>query len=47
MIKIFVYGTLKKGGFFSGVLKKSKFMGNYKTEDKFKLLDLGNFPGLC
>ena len=32
--KLFVYGSLKKGGHLDYVLKKSKFIGEYTTKSK-------------
>lgn len=34
MRKLFVYGSLKKGGHLDYVLKKSKFLGEYVTQSK-------------
>lgn len=42
--KVFVYGTLKKGGHFHDVLKDSRFIGEGVVEGQ--LYNLGTFPGL-
>ncbi len=42
--KVFVYGTLKKGGHFHDVLRGAHFIGEGAVEGQ--LYDLGTFPGL-
>jgi gamma-glutamylcyclotransferase (GGCT)/AIG2-like uncharacterized protein YtfP len=42
--KVFVYGTLKKGGHFHEVLQDSRFIGEGAVEGQ--LYNLGAFPGL-
>lgn len=42
--KVFVYGTLKKGGHFHEVLRGSHFIGEGGVEGQ--LYNLGTFPGL-
>ena len=45
-IKIFVYGTLMKGGSnFARFLSNAEFLGKYTAED-FALYDLGAYPGV-
>lgn len=44
MTKVFVYGTLKKGGHFHEVLRDSRFIGEGAVEGQ--LYNLGTFPGL-
>jgi gamma-glutamylaminecyclotransferase len=47
-IPVFVYGSLKRGGSNHSVLgEDSIFAGTYKTEPKFTLYDLVNFPAVC
>jgi len=42
--KVFVYGTLKKGGHFHHILQDSRFIGEGAVEGQ--LYNLGAFPGL-
>ncbi len=44
--KLMVYGTLKKGECREHVLEDEKFLGEVKTEQRYKLLHLGGYPGL-
>jgi len=44
MTKVFVYGTLKRGGYFHNVLLNSRFIGEGTVEGQ--LYNIGNFPGL-
>ncbi len=47
MNTVFVYGSLKKNFHNHVLLKGSKFLGTAKSEaSRFKMLDLGSFPGL-
>ena len=46
MTKLFVYGTLKQGRLRARYLDKQQFLGEAKTEPKYKLYNLGGFPGL-
>ena len=46
MDKLFVYGTLKQGYPLHGILRGQEFLGNYKTEPRFKLVTLGAFPAM-
>lgn len=43
-VKVFVYGTLKKGGHFHDVLRDSHFIGEGVVEGQ--LYNMGTFPGL-
>jgi gamma-glutamylaminecyclotransferase len=45
-IRVFVYGSLKKGLGNHRLLEQSKFLGRCYIEGRFKLLNLGGFPGL-
>ncbi len=45
ILKIFVYGTLKKGYGNHGLLKTSKFIGNGYIKG-WNIYDLGFFPGI-
>jgi len=48
MIRLFVYGTLRKGDVRSNMLEGgvSKFIKDIKTLPIYTLLDLGSFPAL-
>ena len=46
MNEVFVYGTLKQGEANNDLLKDSEFLGEYQTEPRWGLLDLGAFPGM-
>lgn len=43
---IFVYGTLRSTESRSSVLTNSKFIGEYKSLQKYTMVNLGNFPGI-
>lgn len=45
-MKIFVYGTLKRGHCRNNVLQNQKFLGEVQTKPFYQLLDLGSFPGM-
>ena len=46
-MKVFVYGTLKKGFGNHGFLNNSEFISKVKTVSKsYDLVNLGNFPAL-
>ncbi len=46
MTRIFVYGTLKRGGSNHGWLRGQKFIAEARTQPQFRLFDLGGYPGL-
>lgn len=46
MHRIFVYGTLMRGESNHRLLEKSKYLGPATTQPKFKLVNLGSFPGM-
>lgn len=46
MPKIFVYGSLKKGFHNSELLEDCVFLGEFKTKDYFRMLDLGSYPAV-
>ena len=47
MIKVFVYGSLKRGYWNNTLLRDSKFLHNATTVDsKFDMYDLGSFPAV-
>ena len=43
---VFVYGTLKNNYSNDHYLKTSKYLGEYKTNPKWALLDLGPYPAM-
>ncbi len=46
MTRIFVYGTLKRGGSNHPVLAGQKFLGEARTARGYVLHSLGDFPGM-
>ena len=46
MNEVFVYGTLKRNEGNNDLLKDSQFLGEYETDPRWGLLDLGAFPGM-
>lgn len=46
MNRIFVYGTLKRGGSNHGWLRGQRFVGAATTNPGFRLYDLGGYPGM-
>lgn len=45
-MKAFVYGTLKNGFLAHDLLKDSTFLGPATTHPRYRLYDLGRFPGI-
>ncbi len=45
-VNVFVYGTLMKGEHNHYFLSEAEYMGEYKTEARWGLLNIGSFPGL-
>lgn len=43
---LFVYGTLKRGARNHGLLADQRFLGVATTAPKYRVFDLGPFPGL-
>lgn len=43
---VFVYGTLKRGGNNHGFLADQQFLGEALTPPGFRLIDLGEYPGM-
>jgi len=43
---VFVYGTLKNDHSNHGYLRNSRFIGEFKTNPKWALLDLGPYPAM-
>jgi|13_taG_2_1085334.scaffolds.fasta_scaffold59985_2 gamma-glutamylcyclotransferase (GGCT)/AIG2-like uncharacterized protein YtfP len=46
MKKLFVYGTLMKGEANHSLMNGATYIGKFKTEDKWGLINLGHFPAL-
>lgn len=46
-MKVFVYGTLKRGFPNSYLLRNSTYIGKATTVDKFCMYDLGAFPAVA
>jgi protein phosphatase len=44
--RVFVYGTLKRGGSNHGQLAGQSFVGEARTSPGFALFDLGDYPGM-
>jgi len=45
-MKLFVYGSLKKGCHNHGLLRNARYLGDYSTEAKYTMVDMGSFPGV-
>lgn len=43
---VMVYGSLKKGYRLCRYLESSRFIGEVRTAPKYRLVDLGAYPGL-
>lgn len=43
---IFVYGTLKRGDVRSAALAGARFLGEARTEPRYRLYDCGEYPAL-
>lgn len=46
MTKLFVYGTLMKGEGNHILMGDAEFKGKFKTQGKWGLINIGNFPAL-
>src|SRR5207248_3399857 len=44
--RLFVYGTLKRGGCRHRLLAGQRFLGETRTRPRYALFDLGAYPGL-
>jgi gamma-glutamylcyclotransferase (GGCT)/AIG2-like uncharacterized protein YtfP len=44
--RLFVYGTLMRDGCRSAVLDQQRYLGPARTRPQYRLLDLGEYPGL-
>ncbi|HVW21289.1 MAG TPA: gamma-glutamylcyclotransferase family protein [Opitutaceae bacterium] len=46
MTRLFLYGTLKRGGVSAHLLAGQRFLGEARTRAAFRLYGLGGFPGM-
>lgn len=46
MHRIFVYGTLKRGGVNHAYLGGQRWVGVAHTEPRYRMFDLGGYPGM-
>lgn len=46
MIRVFVYGTLRRGGRANRLLSGARFVAEATTDPAFELVDMGPYPGL-
>ncbi len=44
--KVFVYGTLRRGGLLHPALDGATFLNEAKTQPEFTLINLGDFPAM-
>jgi gamma-glutamylcyclotransferase (GGCT)/AIG2-like uncharacterized protein YtfP len=44
--RVFVYGTLRRGGSNHRLISGERLLGEFITEPKYRMLDLGPFPGV-
>lgn len=46
VIRVFVYGTLRRGGRANRLLRGARFLAEAATDPAFELVDMGPYPGL-
>jgi gamma-glutamylcyclotransferase (GGCT)/AIG2-like uncharacterized protein YtfP len=46
LVRLFVYGTLKRSGRYHAPLAAQTFLGVVRTPPRYGLFDLGDYPGL-
>jgi len=46
MTRVFVYGTLKRGGENHGWIAQQQFVAEARTAPLYRLYDLGGYPGM-
>lgn len=44
--RVFVYGTLRRGGTNHPLLRDARFLGDHWTEPDYRMLDVGPYPGV-
>ena len=44
--RIFVYGTLRRGGRFAHFMAGQEFLGEAWTEPAYRMVDVGTYPGM-
>ena len=45
-MKLFIYGTLKRGHSRAGAMEGQRFLGDARTASKYRMFDSGEYPGL-
>jgi len=45
-MKLFTYGSLKRGFWLNGHLENATFLGEFKTTPDFTMVNLGSYPGV-
>ena len=45
-MKLFIYGTLKRGQSRADAVNGQRFLGNAQTAPKYRMFDCGEYPGL-
>jgi len=45
-IRVFVYGSLKRGGCYHQFLRDARYLGDHVCAPKYTMLDLGRYPGV-
>lgn len=46
LCRIFVYGSLRRGGYNHGLLRRARFLGYERTAREYTMVDLGRYPGV-
>jgi len=47
MIRLFVYGSLKRGFHNASYLSSACFLGAHTTRAEYSMYDFGNYPAVC
>ena len=47
MIRLFVYGTLKKGFHNNFYLRDARYLGEFTTDPGYSMYSFGNYPAVC
>jgi gamma-glutamylcyclotransferase (GGCT)/AIG2-like uncharacterized protein YtfP len=45
-LRVFVYGSLRRGEAAAGLLEDARFLGEHVTEPRFTMFDLGEYPAV-